>query len=520
VTSLLAGYLDRTGAPVIPATLRYAGPFHGGVALVKPFGSWTYGFIGIDGKWILEPPVAAYNEWSEGIAGFNIGGALDDVGDVVGGAWGLIGEGRVIKRAQYEDVGGCAQGLIPFRDGGLWGYLDREGNERVDARFDEADDFSKDGLAVVTEDGRDGYLDTHGEWKLQLKFDSLAPTSEGRGRAKLGDVWHVIDLEGNLLSEGFDEIRRFYGGMARVVRQGRVGYVDRDGQLIGKAWFDEGARYGDGLAPVRIDRAWYVLDRRGAVHGPYRRALAPTEGLARIVIEDGAVGFLGVDGQIAISPRYQTARAFHQGVAAAARDGLWTYIDTKGQELHEPYWHRAGSFHEGLATVRYGARAGVVDKTGRLVVPVQHDAIDDYSGGLAAVRTIQWRQVTAPPPDWKVTPPGGLAEETFTGAGRDDEVAISVAHGALPPDVAVRLRHVIGMWSDIAAAQAGSDAVTEDRADGDALALRLGGVPYPVELSAVLLEELRLLGVPIRELVLARIRSVGASGADWSTLPG
>lgn len=520
MTSLLAGYLDRTGAPVIAATLRYAGPFHGGVALVKPFGSWSYGFIGADGTWILEPPVAAYNEWSEGIAGFNIGGTLDEDGDVVGGAWGLIGDGRIISRARYEDVGGCGQGLIPFRDGGLWGYLDRDGRERVEARFDEADDFSKDGLAVVTEHGRDGYLDTRGEWKLRPELDGLAPTSEGRGRAKRGDVWHVIDLEGNVLSEGFDEIRRFYGGMARVVRDGRIGYVDRDGQLIGKAWFDEGARYGDGLAPVRLDRAWYVLDSRGAVHGPYRRALAPTEGLARIVVDGGAVGFLDAGGEIAIPPRYEAARAFHQGAAAVARDGLWTYIDTKGKELHEPYWHRAGSFHEGLATVRYGARAGAVDQTGRLVVPVQHDAIDDYSDGLAAVRTIQWRQVTPPPPDWKATPTGGLAAEGFAGAGRDDELTIRVAHGPLPPDLALRLRHVIGMWSDVAAAQAGSDAVTEDRADRDALVLRLGGVPYPVELSAVLLEELRLLGVPIRELVLARIRSSGGSGVSWSTLPG
>lgn len=520
MTSLLAGYIDRTGAPVIPATLRHAGAFHGGVALVKPFGSWAYGFIGIDGGWILEPPVAAYNEWSEGVAGFNIGGTLDEDGDVIGGAWGLVGDGKVIKRAQFEDVGGCGQGLIPFREGARWGYLDREGAERVEARFDEADDFSKDGLAVVTEDGRDGYLDKNGEWKLQRKFDGLAPTSEGRGRAKLGSVWHVIDLEGNLLSEGFDEVRRFYGGMARVVRDGRIGYVDRDGQLIGNAWFDEGARYGDGLAPVRLDRAWYVLDRRGAVHGPYRRALAPTEGLVRIVDEDGALGFLGADGAVAIPPRYQTARPFHQGAAAVARDGLWTYIDPEGKELHEPYWHRAGSFHEGLATVRYGARAGVVDRTGRLVVPVQHDVIDDFSGGLAAIRTIQWRQVTPPPPEWRVTPPGGLAAEGFAGADRDDEVAISVAHGSLPPDVALRLRHVIGMWRDVAAAQAGSDAVSEDGAEPDALALRLGGVPYPIELTAVLLEELRLLGLSIRDVALARIRSSGGSGASWSTLPG
>jgi hypothetical protein len=520
VTSLLAGYLDRSGALAIPATLREAGPFQGGVALVKPFGSWTYGFLGAGGSWIVEPPIAAYNEWSEGIAGFNVGGELDESGDVVGGAWGLVGDGRIIARPQYEDVGGCIQGLIPFRDGGAWGYLDRQGRERIDARFDEADDFSADGLAVVTEDGRDGYLDTAGTWRLRPDFDALAPTSEGRGRARRGAAWHVIDLDGNVLSDGFDEIRRFRGGMARVLRGGRTGYVGLDGRLIGDAWFDEGARYGDGLAPVRIDRAWYVLDRGGAVHGPFRRALAPSEGLARIVDDDGAVGFLGADGQIAITPRYTAARGFHDGLAAVARGGLWTFVDAAGKELHEPYWHRAGSFHEGLATVRYGARAGVVDRSGRVVIPVAHDAIDDFSDGFAAVRTIQWRLVTAPPPDWKVSPPRGLAADSLTGADQGDELAVSIRHaGPLSADLDLKLRHVIGMWSEVAAAQAGADAVSEyTTSEPGAIQLRLGGVPYPVELTAVLVEEIRALGVAIRELALVRIRSSG--GEAWSTLPG
>ena len=526
MTSLLSGYIDRAGAVVIPPSLREAGPFHAGLALAKPYGGWDFGFLGADGRWVVEPTIAAYNEWREDVAAFNVGGAFDAEGDVVGGRWGIVGDGRVLVPPSLEDVGGCGHGLIPFKRGGRWGYLDRTGREVMPPAYDEADEFGKDGLAVVTEDGRDGYLDTRGYWRMTVRFDALAPSSDGRGRARIGGLWHVIDLDGNVVSEGFDEILPFMSGMARVARDGQLAYIDPDGRVLGDAWFDEALPYADGLAPVQRGDEWFLLDARGALHGPYARALPPTDGLARFVEAgpSGAVGFLAADGTVRVPARYGSALGFHDGLAAVQRDGLWTYIDTTGREIHPPYWHRAGSFHDGLATVRYGTRAGVVDRAGQVVVAPQYDVIDAFSAGRAAFKQLQWRALGAPPPEWHVTPRDGLAFRGFAGAGVDDELRVSIGFtGEVLGDDSLRLQQLVDMWRDVADAHAGGDAVRDAWIADHAVSLRVGDLPYPAELLQLLLAELHAARLPVQDVALARFRPATDHGlqftAGWQAVP-
>ncbi len=520
MTSLLSGYIDRAGDIVIAPALADAQPFHGALAMARPFGSWDLGIIGLDGRWVVAPTIAAYNVWSEGVTGFNVGGAFDDTGDVVGGRWGIAGDGRVIVAPSLEDVGGCGQGLIAIKRGGRWGYLDTQGRDAIAPRFDDADAFQPDGLAVVTADGHDGYLDRHGDWRLPARFEALAPTSDGRGRARISGRWHVIDLDGTVLSEGFDEILPFSGGMARVTRGGQLGYVGLDGARLGDAWFDEAGPYADGLAPVQRGDEWFFLDARGAMHGPYQRALPPTGGLARFVEPSGAVGFLAADGSVPIAALYDAAFGFHDGLAAVMRDALWTFVDQAGVELHAPYWHRAGNFHEGLCTVRYGTRAGVIDKTGAVVVAPAYDVIEPFSSGRAAVTQIQWRAVGPLPSSWHVTPREGLAFRGFAGAGDADELRVAVGfREPVVDDDALRVAQLVDMWRVVATAHAGGDPVRDVHQGDHALTLRVGDLAYPAELLQVLLAELHATGVPIMDVALARFRPATASGPQLAAWP-
>ncbi|MCA9673443.1 MAG: WG repeat-containing protein [Kofleriaceae bacterium] len=525
MTSLLSGYIDRTGSLVIPLGLRDARPFHGGLALAKPFGSWRFGIIDVDGSWVVAPELAAFGDWREDVCGYNVGGEVDGDGEVVGGRWGVVGDGRIIVPPSLEAVGGCGQGLIPFRQGGRWGYLDRNtGAPVMPPSFDEADDFQHDDLAVVYQDGKAGYLDTRGYWRLAATYEALAPTSDQRGRAQIDGRWYVIDLDGNVLSDGYDDILPFMAGMARVVRGDQIAYVGLDGQLLGDAWFDDGAPYAEGLAPVRRGDAWFFLDVRGATHGPYQRAMSPTDGLARFVEAGGDVGFLGVDGTVKVPARYASAFGFHEGLAAVLRDELWTFVDATGKELHEPYWHRAGNFHEGLCTVRYGARAGVVDKSGKVVVPLELDVVEPFAGGRAAVKKVTWRPVTAPPTAWHVTPAEGLAFRGFAGAGADDELRVSVCFGRdVRDDESLRMQQIVAMWRTIADAHAGGGALRDDWLADYAVTMRVGDLPYPIELLQLLLDELREADVPIKDVALARFRPATEHGlqftAGWEAVP-
>src|SRR3954462_2626566 len=56
------------------------------------------------------------------------------------------------------------------------------------------------------------------------------------------------------------------------------------------------------------------------------------------------------------------------GLFPIRQDGKWGYINRTGEVVIKPQYDDAWDFSEGLAYVREGARRGLIDKTGRMVV--------------------------------------------------------------------------------------------------------------------------------------------------------
>ena len=71
-------------------------------------------------------------------------------------------------------------------------------------------------------------------------------------------------------------------------------------------------------------------------------------------------------------------------------DGKWGYIDHTGTIVVTPQFDLAWHFSEGLAFVRIGGRDngkwGCIDKTGKYIINPQFDDTWSFSEGLAAVK--------------------------------------------------------------------------------------------------------------------------------------
>lgn len=77
-----------------------------------------------------------------------------------------------------------------------------------------------------------------------------------------------------------------------------------------------------------------------------------SEGLAAVNV-GGKWGFVGVDGQMKVPPKFNAVGAFSQGRAAASEDGfLWGYIDKQGHWLLQPRFFGATAFSEDRAFAR------------------------------------------------------------------------------------------------------------------------------------------------------------------------
>lgn len=136
-------------------------------------------------------------------------------------------------------------------------------------------------------------------------------------------------------------------------------------------------------------------------------------GLTPFLDESGMMGYLDANGKVAIPARFKTVpqymggSPFTEGLAPVAacewssvggvrrcEHGKVGFIDTKGRFVIEPRFESARAFSEGLAAVRINDDAwGYIDRAGRVVVEPKYIRACDFEGGKAQVRTIEFRNL-------------------------------------------------------------------------------------------------------------------------------
>lgn len=113
-----------------------------------------------------------------------------------GQGWKMIDKtGKVYSKELYEDAKVFADAtLAAVKIGGKWGYVNRDGDMKIDPQFEDARSFSN-GLAAVKIDGKWGYIDLTGELVLAASFlDAKDMSSSGTAYVQTGDDWELLVL--------------------------------------------------------------------------------------------------------------------------------------------------------------------------------------------------------------------------------------------------------------------------------------------------------------------------------------
>jgi tetratricopeptide (TPR) repeat protein len=170
---------------------------------------------------------------------------------------------------------------------------------------------------------------------------------------------------------------------------GAWGYANADGEMLIAPSYADVQPFRDSVAWVRRQerQTWELIDELGRAKidasAGWLGVGSFSEGLAW-VSRDGAGGWVAIDktNRVIISTGFDDVRPFRRGVAPVRRGG-WGAVDTVGRVV-VPFQYLAyvtaltdgryidGFTDEGLAIVDAGGRKGVVDRTGRLLVPPAH----------------------------------------------------------------------------------------------------------------------------------------------------
>jgi hypothetical protein len=203
----------------------------------------------------------------------------------------------------------------------------------------------------VRQGERCGFIDEKGTLRIPAVYQWCEPFVENIAVVGKNDLAYFITKDGmELTSEGFDEAYSFKNGFATVEKGGKVGVINRLGKWFIPPEYNEIGEFSEGFLYVSKDDIYGYVNNRG---------------------------------HIAIPLQYDQASDFRMGMAVVQRDGFYGLIDTLGNTVVNFAYHWIEPFGESPATrVRYGQKFGLVDRKGNVVLPVEFDALGEYSGGL------------------------------------------------------------------------------------------------------------------------------------------
>jgi len=356
------GLINEEGLEVVEPKYDDLGVYYDGVHWAVLNFKW--GFLNEEGKETVPLRYDAVFWFSEGLAGVNIGGKRNgyDIGEncigdqkVLGGKWGFVNkEGLEVVPLKYDKVSDFSEGLAGVNiggkyikgkyfgeyQGGKWGFVNTEGLEVFPLKYDNVSDFSE-GLAGVELNGKWGFIDKRGKEVVPLRYDYVSDFSEGRAAVKLGGKWGFINKEGVLVIPlKYEHAGDFSEGLAIAGHQ----------VLTGKAGFIN--TKGDEVVPMKYLRVW-----------PY------SEGLACVQDYKG-FGFVNTKGVEVIPLKYDGVENFKGGLARVGRRGdhnecvLWGFINKEGVEVIPLKYSDLGNFYNGFAEATLNGRTNFIAKSG------------------------------------------------------------------------------------------------------------------------------------------------------------
>lgn len=162
-------------------------------------------------------------------------------------------------------------GLIAFRTGDKWGYLNEEEEVVIQPTYDAAGRFN-DGEAIVKQNGKYFLIDSDGIKVLDKGYLALyRDVSTGNVLYMEDSLWGFMDGDGEILTEPlYDKVIESSEGIFTVKKNDMYGYVDSEGKEITDIKFKAATPYSQGLGVVKLDDKWGVIDMRGKVKIDYK----------------------------------------------------------------------------------------------------------------------------------------------------------------------------------------------------------------------------------------------------------
>lgn len=288
-----------------------------------------------------------------------------------------------------------------------YGMEDNNGNVVISVIYDDI--YYGEGLFCVKKGDKWGYVNIKEEEVIPIQYDKASSFSDGLGRVeKDGKIMYVNkDGEEFIISEY--ETGSFKKGLAEVEIDGKKGLINKQGEIVIAPKYDYIIIDDNGLIEVGRKKKQGIINRQGKVVLPIKYDFITAQydwNSSRDGNEynsDGGFlinlgnkwGFANKKGKIITQIKYDHVEEFVDGVAMVRKNNKYTYIDTRGKEMM-PFQDRvdgyelnthalAYSYKDNRFVVTKNGKYGFANRKGKIVIPAKYEAYMTFNQGLAPV---------------------------------------------------------------------------------------------------------------------------------------
>ena len=163
-----------------------------------------------------------------------------------------------------SQIGDFKEGLATAILNGKYGYINQEGKETIPCIYDSVCDF-KDGYGKIQKDKLWGMVNIEGKEVFPIKYDSIQDFHEHIAIASAGGKFVLLKDNGSIVDvccETTDNYQfNFKNNYLKVIRDGKIGFVDKQGSEVVPFIFDDAKDYGGwNLVYVKKENKWGIYN--------------------------------------------------------------------------------------------------------------------------------------------------------------------------------------------------------------------------------------------------------------------
>jgi hypothetical protein len=336
------GFIDTTGAMLIPFQYEDAGSFAEGLAAVRVKDAW--GYINKKAEMVIAPTFK--------------------------GAW--------------DFKGGMARVLTVENK---VGYINKKGQWAITPDYENASDF-KEGLAVVESEKGFFYINTDGRKTIATLFEQASPFDKGFAKVRLNDKVGLINKAGNfVIKPKYQTITIQKNGFIRFDSEAKSGVCNNKGEAIMTPKNVKILYYRPNAILVATAKMPKLIDKKGkTLIDSTLEDISPLADTLWAVKKDGKIGIFSNKGNEILPCQFSQLYQFsEQKIAFQTGGDRWGFMDMKLNIVSEPQYKLVWSFSNQFARVVGYDGFGYVNRKGVEIIAPKYQDAKDFSEGMARV---------------------------------------------------------------------------------------------------------------------------------------